>query len=342
MPQQDPFSRRQTWEKFGEVIRISFTEYLLGKRSQLAWVDETSFGSGGDMAADGIPVGINARIEPDFNQNWQEILSAGSTERTVEDFEEGPLDLPFTLTFTPTEWKWLKYCGYAFTNTGASSPYTHTGTLQDAIQSFKLQWAINHTTPVVFTLTGCFVMSATLNFAKGTGEGGEGLISVSLRCQAQGVSIGSSITSVSATTRTPFQFRHVKVTLNNVETVEVNNGEITIDQGIDTNDSRYCNATLNRAIGEAIPKTHRLNGRYSININDDTEIDLWNGAASVSNCKLEIIENSSTNKIVMQFDKFYIPQGIPSLNYDAVYAPDVVWRATKFSSIVATDSLDDY
>ncbi len=320
---------------------MSFKEFLLGKRSRLTWVDETSFGSGGDMGTDGVPVGLNATIEPDFNQNWMEILSAGGTDRTVDGFELGPLDLPFTLNFNPVEWKFLKYLGYSFTNTG-SGPYTHTGTLQNSIQSFKLEWAIQHTTPVVITLTGCFCLGGTINFAKGGGEDGEGMISVSLRCYAKAISIGSSVTSVSETTRTPFQFRHAKVTLNNAEVVEVNNGEMSIEQGINIEDSRYCNASLDREIGEAIPKTHRISGRYNINIDDNTELSLWNGESEISDCKLEFIEDSTNNKMVMQFNDFIIPKAFPTVNFDEVLAPDIPWKADKFSSIVATDTLSDY
>jgi hypothetical protein len=320
-----------------------FKEFLLGKRSRLSWVDETSFGTGGNMATNGVVVGLNAVIEPDFNQNWQEILSNGAGDRTIQGHELGPLDLPFTLTFTPVDWKFLRYSGYNFTNTGGSAPYTHTGTLQNSIRSFKLEWANLHTTPVVLTLTGCTVVSTTINFSKGSGDG-EGMIIVSLSCIAKGVTPGSTVTTLASgnITRAPFHYRNVKLTNNNLEIVEINNGEFTIDQGISAEDSRYCNATLDREIGEPIPKTHRISGRYNMNLKDNTEINQWVAGAVINNCKLEFIKDAASDYMQFSLDGFKIGQGIPPVVLDGVTASDIVWICNKFNPIEGKDNLNTY
>ena len=324
---------------------MSFNEYILGKRHRLSWVDETSFGVGGDMATNGEVIGLNATIEPDFNQNWQEILSDGSSGRTIDGQELGALDLPFNLTFTPVSAKFFRYCGYDFDNVetpAESGKFVHTGTLQNAIRSFKLEWAMQHSSPVVITLKGCTVLDAVINFSAGAGEG-ESMISVTLSCHAKSFSKGSSVTSLDSgnITRTPFHFRHFKLTNNDVEIAEVNNGEITIDQGIDPSDSRYCNATLDREVGEFIPKVHRISGRYNINIKDDTQIAQWSAGVSIPDCKLEFIKGAD-DYVKMQLDGFKTGQGFPATALDGVTNMDVVWKCNKFNPLELKDNLGDY
>jgi len=204
---------------------MAFNEFLIGKKEQIAWIAETSYSSGGTMSSGEI-VGLNTRMEPDFNQNWQEVLSAGSGDRYIDSRVVGPLTLPFTLIFTPVNWKFLKYCGYGVADAG-SDPYTHTFTIANTIASFKLEWARQATTNHVLTITGCVVKTATISFSKATGAG-EGMIQVSLSCVGKAESQGSTVTSLSEITTAPMQWRHTKLTLNTVERVELNNGDITL------------------------------------------------------------------------------------------------------------------
>jgi hypothetical protein len=319
---------------------MTYNEFLLGKSLRLSWVDETSYGTGGDMAADGEVIGLNAVIESDFDQNWQEILSDGSSSRTVESHELGALTLPFTLVFTPVNWKFLRYCGYEFTNTVSGDDFIHTGTLVNTVQSFKMEAVLDHTTPVVTTLTGCVVTGAEINFSKGTDES---MITVSLSCIAQGVSFGSTKSTLASgtITRSPFHFRNVKITNNNNEIVEVNNGSISIDQGIDPEDSRYCNSTLDREIGEPIPKVHRISGTYNVNIKDSTEFNQWADGVEITNCKLELIK-TATDYLTLGLDGFRIQKGPPPISLDGVVNMDIAWKCDKFDPIEAKDDLDTY
>ena len=318
---------------------MAFEEYFIGKRERLSWVDETSYGSGGDMESDGEIIGYNATITPNFNQNWEELLTAGSDSRAVEDHIVTKLDYPFTLTFSPVNWKFLKYLGYSVADAG-SGPYTHTFTLRNSVQSFKLEWARRGSTHSVITLIGAVAISGTISFSKPAGAGNS-MIVVSLNCVAKSASEGSSISSLSNISDSPFQYRHTKLTLNNNEIVELNSGNLTIDQSINPDDSRYCNATLDRTIGEPIPKTQRITGTFNVNIKDNTFWNLWNGASTINNCSLDFIQSSSL-KLEGAFAGFKLDQPNSPTNLEGVTNANLVFRATGFSSLVATDSNSTY
>jgi hypothetical protein len=319
---------------------MTFQEFLLSKRERHSWVDETSFGTGGTMTSGEI-CGLNSMIEPDFSQGWEEILTAGADDRTVQSEVAGPLQLPFKLTFTPVNWKFLKYAGYGVVDTGGPA-YVHTFTLNNVIKSFKFEWAFRHTTPVVITLTGCVVKKTTIQFQKATGSGTEGFIKVILECVAQNYSIGSSVSSLSNITASPIQWRHTKWTVNSSEVVEINSGTLVIDQTIDESDSRYCNATLDRTIGEPIPKVHRINGVFNVNMKDNTFMAFWNTAAVISGTnKLEFIRGAS-DSLVATMASLRLVDAYPSSDLESVTNKDISFKAQSFTSLIATDSISTY
>ncbi len=258
---------------------MAFSEFLLGKRERMIWVVETSYGSGGALTS-GEVVGDNCIIEPDFKQGFQDILSAGADSMEVENRVPGPKMLPYTMLFAPVNWRWMKYL-MTCVNGADGATKTHTFTLNNSITSYKLEWAKRHTTSHVLVLTGNTVKSATLSFTKATGEGTEGFLKVSLGCVAKDHSQSPTPTILGSLTLKPFQYRHIKFTIEDTEVVEVNNGEITIERGIDENDSRYCNSTLAEKLGEPIPKIFRVKGRINVNLKDKTFYDLWNARAEV-------------------------------------------------------------
>ena len=85
-------------------------EMYLGKREQIAMCEEDSWASLGakTMAVDGFIVGKNVVFTPDFDPNWQEVLTAGADSRDVDSLEKGPLSYKFPLNFNPTNWKFLR------------------------------------------------------------------------------------------------------------------------------------------------------------------------------------------------------------------------------------------
>lgn len=319
------------------------TEYMLGTREQIAVCEEqggyANIGTN-TMADDGFMFGKNQTIEADFSKNLQEIINAGADSREIADLEEGPESLNFTLTFNPTNWKFLKYLAWGtVTNTNHTTYYTHTFTKTDEVKSFTLEWAKRSSTDHVLTLTGCVIKRATISFSKGTGAR-EGFITVRAEIIAKSISPGSSTTTVSAPTLDAFQFRNVKVTWDDSEVTEVNNGEFTIDNGIDEMDSRYANSTLDVAIGEPIPKVLKYNFRFNINQKDDTYFDDWDGVTAISNCKLEFIRGTNDD-CEFTFTNTYVDAATSPTNLEGITSVDVVGRPLSVA-IEADDSHDDY
>ncbi len=320
------------------------TEYFLGKREQIAMCEEPAWAdiSGNSMVADGFQVGKNTKIEPDFSKNWQEILTAGTDSRDIDSMEKGPESYRFTLTFNPTSWKFLRYCAHGtVTNTGAT-PTVHTFTATDVVKSFTLEWAKRGATDHVITLTGCIITNLTISFVKGMGAT-EGFVNVVANCLAKSASAGSSTTSVSADTDDAFQFRMAKLTYAGSEVVEVNSGEIAIDNGITEDDSRYCNSTLDQAIGEPIPTVRRYNCRFNINQKNDTYYDDWNDQVVVpSTNKLELIRGSGpADDITFTFTSLYLQAATSPTNIEGVTNVDLV-GTIKSVAIVANDAKTDY
>ena len=325
------------------MIKITFNEYLIGKRERMSWIVETSWATGGVMTAGEI-IGLNCTIEPDWSRGWQEKLTSGADDRLVQGREVGPKALPYSMTFVPVNWRWFKYL-MASTDTG-TTPKIHTFAMRNSILSYKLEWAKRHTTAHVLTVIGNAVKSATISFQKATGEGTEGFLNVALSCVGQDVSQGSSVTTLSAgnITKDPFQYRMVKWTLGGTEIKEVNNGEITIDNGIDENDSRYCNSTYDELLGEPIPKTFRITGRMNVNIKDKTMFDYWDAGTVVAGTNTLLIDKDGTgdDQMLFTFAAFYVLGSVASTNLEGVTNVDVVYAADGFTSAVARDDILAY
>ena len=316
-------------------------EYLLGKRERMSWVIESSYGSGGTMSGGEI-VGLDCSIEPDFSQGWQEVLTAGADNRSIQGRVKGPKHLPYNMTFIPVNWRWLKYL-YSVSNGDDGGVKTHTFTLANAINTYKLEWAKRHTTNHVITLAGNFVKSATLRFTKATGEGSQGFMRVNMSCVAQDNSQGSSVTSLSNLTDDGFQFLHTKLTLNSTEIPELNNGEITFESGIDENDSRYCNTTFDNKVGDPIPKTSRISGRFNVNIKDKTEYDFWENGVVVPGTNTLLIDRdgSGDDQLVVTFTNLVIHKGVAPTSLEGVTNVDLIWTADSISA-VARDLISTY
>ncbi len=320
------------------------TEYFLGKREQIAMCEEDTWATLGDktMVGDGFQVGKNTTIEPDFSKNWQEILTAGVDSRDMDSMEKGPESYRFTLSFNPTNWKFLRYCAHGTVSNTSTGPTVHTFTATDVVKSFTLEWAKRGATDHVITLTGCIITNLAISFAKGLGAT-EGFVTVIAECLAKSASAGTSTTTVSANTDDAFQFRMAKLTYAGNEITEVNSGELTIDNGIDELDSRYANSTLDQAIGEPIPKVRRYTCRFNINQSDDTFYDDWNDQVVVpSTNTLELIRGSGpADDITFTFTDLYVQSATSPTNIEGVTNVDMV-GTIKSVAIVANDALIDY
>jgi len=327
------------------VVKIAFTTYLVGKRDRLSWIAETAWATGGTMTGGEI-IGLDCTITaPDWRQGYQENLTAGADDLYVQGRIKGPKSLPYVLTFTPVNWRFLKYL-FSVANSDDGGVKTHTFTQNTSYLSWKMEWARRATTSVVYTTIGNFVKRATINFAKATGSGTDGKLKVTMTCVAQDESEGSSVTSISAgnITKDPFLYRHIKVTIDGNEYKEVNNGEITIDLGTNENDSRYCNNTYDNLLGEPIPGITRISGRFNITIKDKTLYDLWHAGVAVSGANTLLIDKDGTgdDQLLATFSNFFILGVIGPTNFEGPVNVDVVWVIDKFTSLVSRDNVTTY
>jgi len=316
-------------------------EFLIGKRERMSWIIETSYGSGGTMSS-GEVVGLDCTIEPNWSQGWQEVLTAGADDRNVQARVKGPKTLPYTMTFIPVNWRWMKYL-FDVADADDSGTKTHTFTVANSLNSYKLEWAKRHTTAHVLTVAGNFCKSATMRFAKATGEGNDGYVKVSMECVGQDDSQGSSVTSISNITKTGFQFRMAKWVVNSSEYQEVNNGEVTMEVGVDENDSRYCNTSYDNLIADPIPKVNRLSGRFNINLKDTSFYDLWAAGTVVggTNTFLMDRDGSGNDQLLVTFTNFVIHSAVAPTTIDGVTNTDIIWTADS-ATIVARDDITTY
>jgi len=318
-------------------------EYMIGKREQIAMCEEDTWASLGTktMSDDGYIVGKNTKITPNFSNNWQEVLGAGADSRDIDSLEKSSLSYNFTLTFNPTNWKFLRYCAHGTVTNTSTSPTVHTFTATDTAKSFTLEWAKRGGTDHVLTLTGCIIKSWTIKFSKG--GAGEGFVEVTAECIAKSVSAGASTTTISAETKKAFQFRMAKLTYAGSEITEVNSGELTCDNGVEESDSRYCNSTLDQEIGEPIPKIRRYNCRFNINQKDDTYFDDWDAQVVVpSTNRLELIRGTSpADNLILTFSSLYLQSAVSPTNMEGITNVDLV-GTIKSVGIVVNDTLTDY
>lgn len=307
----------------------------------MAWKAEATYGTA--VTVDEM-VGLDCTITPDFSKGWQEILAAGADDLKVQSRVVAADILPYTMSFVPHNWRWLKYL-MAVSDGDDGGVKTHTFTIRNTIASYTLEWQKRHTTDHVILLDGNFVKSATMSWTKATGEGKDGLLKVTMSCVAQTPTQNASPTTVSTITDDPFLYRNCKLTLETTEIVEVNNGEMTIDLGITEEDSRYCNSTLDMAIGEPIPGVFRVSGRFNVNIKDKTQYDQWASEAVLTGTNTLLFDRDATgdDQMLLTFSGLIIHKGVaPTKLEGGATNVDLIWTAYGFSSVVSRDAESVY
>jgi len=317
---------------------MSTQEGILGFRERFIEKVESSYGTAVSLASANIP-GYNVVITPNFTQGWQEVLNDGSNDRKVVKRVAGPLGLLYKLSYYPSDWRRLKYVFDIDSETG-SGPYTHTLSIGNTLKSYTAEWALRHdSNPIIIKTTGNVVNSTTINFQKATGAGNDGFVTITQDCIAQNYTTPSIQSGSFSVSGDPFQYRHMKWTLAGNEVVEVNNGSITFTQGINPNDSRYANSSLDRTIGTPIAQMFRISGRFNVNLVDTTYIDLWETAAALSGTNSLVFEQSASNKITFTFTGMYVePVPLGETNIEGINSADFVFTATGVT-VVAIDSI---
>ena len=320
-------------------------EFMIGAREQVGIVEEDGGYATLDsntMSNAGFIPGKDVRFEQSFSHDFKEIINSGATTRNVESMEKGTKSYPFTLTFKVTDWRFLKYCMYGtVSNTDNTTYYTHTYTQTNAALSFTTEWAKRGSTNEVITLTGCVIKRISLAYSSGTGEG-DGFIEATCECVAKSLAEGTSVTTISVPSANAFQFRMAKLTVSGTETVEVNSGELNFDNGVNEEDSRYANSTLDQEIGEPIPTVSRYDCTFNINQKDSTFYDIWATEAEVTGTnKLEFIRGTNDN-IIFTFTGLSL-KALPSsnTNIEGINNLDLV-GVVRSVAPVANDARSDY
>lgn len=315
-------------------------EYYIGQREQISWGEESTYGTAVTPTE---VVGKDAEfLNPQMSQNWQPIMSAGRDNREIETQELGAKTIRFQLRFIATTWEFLKYTTHGNVSTSGSNPYTHTLSLSSTVKSFTLERAKRGNPNHVETYTGCVFTSVTINFQSGDAEG-EGFVEVTAEVLGQdNQSPTTTVSNVSFPSKKGFQFHHVKLTIDGSEVVEVNSGQITIDNNIDETDSRYANTNLNRTIGDPIPKTASYTFNFNVNIHDGTFYDLWNSASAISgSSQIEFIRGSNDYaKFVFAGDTF-MEEAFSQTDYNAPTNSDLVGSDTSIN-IEVQDDISSY
>jgi len=309
-------------------------EGIIGIRERFIEAKETVYGTGVALTSANIP-GNDVIVTEKWTQGFQETLNSGSDSRTVAAKVAGPLSLPYGLSYYPSNWRRLKYVFDIDSETG-SDPYTHTLSVGNTLFSYTAEHAFRHgTAPIILKTTGNVVLKTTINFQKSDGEGNDGFIQVVQDCVAQNFTTPSIQGGSFSVSGDPFQYRHMLWTLANNAVVEVNNGSILFDQGINLADSRYANSSLARTIGSPVPTIFRISGRFNVNLMDTTYIDLWELAAVLSGTNTLAFEQSGSNKITFTFTGMYV-EPIPTgeTNIEGIDSADFVFTATGVVPVV--------
>lgn len=316
--------------------------YYINNRRRLSWVAENTYGEGdGDMAADGEVIGLNFTFEPgEWSRGWSEIINNGADTRQIASWVTGIKDFPFITKFNPVNWKFLKY-GWDVVDAG-TGPYTHTFTEGGCLSSFEFENVIFATTPQLQRLLGGYVNTTTITWSKQTSPQ-DGFVEVSLDCNAQKLDpTFSSATSLSNITQDAFRAHQVLWTLEGTDITEVNNGEIVIEQSLDTGDYTYASAAFDRERGQPIAKTLRVTATVNINLKDESIKDLFTADQILTGTNLIKIERAVDDNVVFNFDKVVITKAIDDgSDIEGVTNMDVVFSATV-STIVATDDVPTY
>jgi len=321
---------------------MSTKEGFLGIRERFIEVEETTYGSNPGLDSGDI-IGTNVIFTPTFNQGFQEVVQAGSDQRTMVKKIPGPLSIAYDLEYNPVSWRRLKYMFDIDSETG-SDPYTHTLSIGNTQKSYSAEWAIRHDSdPLIYQLTGCVNQQMTINFQKTSGEGRDGFIKCSEKVIAQDFDKDQSLTAGDfSTSLDPFQYRHTNITLEGNSITEVNSGQLMFTQGINPNDSRYANSGLDRKIGTPINTVFRVSGRFNVNVFDTTYTDLWATAEKLSGTNTFVFEQSGDNKATFTLTDLYVePVPLSATNLDGISSVDFVFTA-KSVAIEVIDSIENW
>lgn len=318
---------------------MAVTEYLLGKKEIISFSDTE--GTYGSVAARVEKLGRDATFDPNLNsQNLTEVRGAATDSLDIGVREFGQEDWGGVLTFTPQNWKFLKFVLLSdsdqVTDTG-SAPSTHTFTNSTTgLVSFSLERAIQGSTDRVRTYEGCQVDNFSLNW---DGSGVGNFLTATANISAEDCNNGTSTTSLTAPTTEGYKPRHVLLTLEGNAVATMRSGTITIANSL--SDGRYANQAVARLKGESIPTVRRCTLTGVVETQDDTFFDMLDSADVLgSTNKLELIRGAN-DKLTVTFTNAYLNKAIDPTNLDGINSATLDLQINT-CAFVAVDALEDY
>lgn len=313
-------------------------EGYLGIRERFIEIEEVTYGEA-PAYTNARVVGNNIIVTPTFTQGFQEVLNNGLDSRTRNKLIAGPLGLTYNLEYNPTNWSMLKYVFDISSETG-SNPYTHNLIIGNSIKSFSSEWAVRHSTdPFILQIYGNVINNFIIDFQKATGEGREGFVKCTANVIAQDYSEETLQSGTFSVTGDPFQYRHLSVTLANGLVIPINSGQLQFSQGMNPNDFRYANSSLNRTIGTPIPTIFRITGRFNLNLFNTTFFSLWETATALTGTNSIVFEQDSGNKITFALTGVFVePIPVSGTNIDGINTGDFIFSATGVT-VTAIDNI---
>lgn len=318
---------------------MAVTEFMLGKREQISISDAE--GTYGTAVARKLVLGRNATFDPNRNsQNVTEILNTGAGTLDVEAREFGQEDWGGVLTFTPQDWRFLKFVlldiSSDVTDTG-SAPTTHTFTNATAgLLSFSMERAIRAATNRVRTYEGCQIDLLTLSWDSGAAGN---FLQAQATILAEDCTNGTAVTSLSAPSTEGFKPRHVLLTLEGGAVAYLKSGTFTIANNL--SDGRYANSALNRLKNESSQQVRRYNLTAVAEYVDDTFFDMLDTADVLSSTNTLTFARGASDELKVTFSNAYLNKASDPTNLGGKNQVTLNMDINT-AAFVAKDALTDY
>lgn len=312
---------------------------MQGKKEQISYSDIEGTYGGAETLLEAF--GRNARWDPNKNnQNWIDILAAGTETIDVATKEQGLEAFGGVLSYVPQNWQFLKFvlCKQSsdVTDSG-SSPTTHTFTNTEAgLMSFSLERAIQATTDRVRTYEGCQVNSYSLAWDS-TGVGN--FLEASVDIVAEDANPSTSTTALTPYATEGFKPRFTTLTLEGSTVSYLKSGTFTINN--DLTDGRYANQSLARLREQGVPQVRKYSLSAVAHYTDDTFWDMFDSADVLGSTNTLVFERGTNDNLTVTFTGAYLETPPDPTNLEG---PNDVSLNFGINSctFVAKDTLTDY
>ncbi len=249
---------------------------------------------------------------------------ATATDRNVDQFVDGPIDVTGRISYFPTDWKMLIFTLGSNVDGGSPSPYTHVVTEADSndgnaftsgqllpFMSFTLEDSQVVSTGSNFRriVNGCIIDSFTVNSSQG------GIVECNVDYVGQSVQFASAaVGTVTAATTRPFLWSDIRVHIPSGTVVQtVREVSATVDNNLDR--PHYLNGS--REISVPIPRERDYT--VVLKLDGDTVLtktfyDAYFKGGSTFNMLLQITDSGAG---LGSRDMFWIMSGCKLIDMEA-------------------------